>query len=137
MSRKNDKPVTDDPLKEARDKAIEPTIEAKLSQSLKDSMLFFVFDQICASIAEEEGSNDELTFHKQFFNQWKSFVNSSMIKEDLEMVQEQLSTDQNIFMNLLSDNDKIIESTEIYQEKYYEILSKIELLFFENFKDIE
>ena len=122
-------------LDKHRDKALDPVIEQKLFESLSQSMLFFVFDQVCNFIADEEGREEKLGVHRAFFNEWKAFVNENIIKEDLAIVNKKLLSDHNIFYNVLSNKDETIESTEIYQEKYYKILADLEKNFFENFED--
>jgi mannitol-1-phosphate/altronate dehydrogenase len=108
-------------------------IEEKLLNSLHSSMLYFVFDEICSFISEEDESGDHLDTHKHFFKTWKQFANKEIIKEDLLQVNEELNSDQNLFGNLLRNKGEKLQSTEAYQEKYNKILKAIEVKFFENF----
>lgn len=123
-----------DSSKKIRDQSIDPTVESKLINSLHASMLFFVFDQVCSFLAENDEAEDELIAHKQFFKEWKNYANSEIIQEDMKIVNKELNSDANLFSNVLRGDGHVSESTELYQEKYYSILSQIEKSFFNNFK---
>jgi hypothetical protein len=120
--------------KKARDLSLNSVVEEKLLNSLHASMLFFVFDHVCSLLSEESDSVDDLEVHREFFKEWKNFANAEIIQEDIKIVNKELNTDFNIFSNILKGDNYMSESTELYQEKYYSILSKIEKNFFRNFK---
>lgn len=126
--------MDEDKYKQIRDEMLDEPIEEKLIDNLHGSMLYFVFDHLCSLISEEENT-PRLETHKQFFKEWKQFANSEIIKNDLQIINNELNSDSNIFTNILIGDATMSESTEIYQQKYYEILNKVEKNFFENFKE--
>lgn len=129
MPRKKTKKIIDK-NKKIRDASIDATLEDKLLKNLQWSILMFTFNQICNFLNDEEDCPDPLFTQKEFFKHWKTFINNSLIKEDIEMINNHLNSDVNLFSAALSNDNEMIETTEIYQQKYYSILSKIEAIFF-------
>lgn len=114
--------------KEIRD-SLDSTLEQKFMLNLQWSMLFFCFNNIANHLNEEHEFTDNKHVHKEFIKNWKKFVNESITKNDLKTINDILNSPKNIFYSALQNNDEITESTEIYQEKYNNIISKIEKFF--------
>jgi hypothetical protein len=113
--------------KEIRD-SMDQTLEKKFMLNLQWSMLFFCFNHIANSINEE---NDFSKNHvqKEFIKTWKNFAHNNIAKTDLEIINNILNSPKNVFYSVLQNSNEITESTEIYQEKYNEMLNKIEQFF--------
>jgi hypothetical protein len=126
-----------DKNKKMRDASIDVTLQEKLLKNLQWSILMFTFNQICNFLNEEEEATDPFFTQKEYFKQWKSFINNNVIKEDIEMINNHLNSDLNLFSAALSNDNEMIETTEIYQQKYYSILSKIESIFLDSIKGSE
>jgi hypothetical protein len=97
-------------------------------QNLQWSMLFFCFNYIANHINEENDFNNNHV-HKEFIKTWKKFAHSNIANSDLKIINEILNSPKNVFYSALQNSDEVTESTEIYQEKYNNILSKIEKFF--------
>lgn len=110
--------------------SMDQTLETKFMQNLQWSMLFFCFNQV-ANMINEENDFKEKYVHKEFIKSWKKFAHNNIAKSDLEIINNILNSPKNIFYSALQNSDEITESTEIYQEKYNNILSKIEKFFLE------
>jgi len=119
-----------DKNKALRDNALDATLEEKLMKNLQWSMTVFCFNQICDLLNEDEDIVEPGFTQKEYFKQWKKFINDSLIKEDIKNINIQLNSDINLFTAALTNQHEMIESTEIYQQKYYSILNKIENFFF-------
>lgn len=117
--------------KEARD-ALDLTIETKFLSNLQWSMLFFVFNQICHLINQENELDDSNHAQLEFIKTWKKFAYSEIANEDLKVINDVLNSPKNIFYSALQNYDEVSESTEIYQEKYDAIIKKIENFFLKN-----
>lgn len=115
--------------KELRD-SMDQTLETKFMQNLQWSMLFFCFNYI-ANYINEENEFKEKHVHKEFIKTWKKFAHNNIAMSDLKMINDILNSPKNIFYSALQNSNEITESTEIYQEKYNNILSKIEKFFLE------
>lgn len=113
--------------KQLRD-SMDQTLEQKFMTNLQWSMLFFCFNYIANHINEENDFKKKHV-HKEFIKTWKKFANTNIVSSDLKIINEILNSPKNIFYSALQNNDEITESTEIYQEKYNNILSKIEKFF--------
>lgn len=113
--------------KQLRD-SMDETLETKFMQNLQWSMLFFCFNYIANHINEENDFKQKHV-HKEFIKSWKKFAHNNITKSDLKIINEILNSPKNIFYTALQNNDEVTESTEIYQEKYNNILSKIEKFF--------
>ena len=109
--------------KEARD-SMDSTLENKFMTNLQWSMLFFCFDNI-AEIINEENEFKKKHVQKEFIKNWKNFAHNSITKLDLKIINDILNSPKNIFYSALQNKDEVTESTEIYQEKYNNILNKI------------
>lgn len=118
--------------KEARD-SMDLTLENKFMTNLQWSMLFFCFDNI-AEIMNEENEFKKKHVQKEFIKSWKNFAHNSITKSDLKIINDILNSPKNIFYSALQNKDEVTESTEIYQEKYNNILNKIEKFFLEALK---
>jgi hypothetical protein len=121
-----------DKHKEIRDTAMDTLLEEKLMENLKWSMLFFVFNHVCLMLSQDEdGEIQEKpgALQKEFFKSWKNFANQKLIAPDMEMINSKLNSDVNLFSSVLRGENELTESTEVYQEKYYAVLQKIESLF--------
>ena len=118
--------------KETRD-SMDSTLENKFMTNLQWSMLFFCFDNM-AEIINEENEFKEKRVQKEFIKNWKHFAHNSITKSDLKIINDILNSPKNIFYSALQNNDEVTESTEIYQEKYNNILNKIEKFFLEALK---
>ena len=110
--------------------SMDQTLETKFMQNLQWSMLFFCFNQV-ATMINEENDFKEKYVHKEFIKSWKKFAHNNIAKSDLEVINNILNSPKNVFYSALQNSDEITESTEIYQEKYNNILSKIEKFFLE------
>jgi hypothetical protein len=119
--------------KQLRD-SMDQTLETKFMENLQWSMLFFCFNQIASHI-NEENDFKEKHVHKEFIKTWKKFANESIAGSDLKIINDILNSPKNIFYSALQNNDEITESTEIYQEKYNLIISKIEQFFLNSIKN--
>lgn len=126
-----------DKNKKIRDDSIDATLEDKLLKNLQWSILMFTFNQICNFFNEEEEATDPLFTQKEFFKHWKTFINNNLIKEDIAMINNELNSDINLFSAALSNDNEMIETTEIYQQKYYSILSNIEKIFLNSIIETE
>lgn len=115
--------------KELRD-SMDQTLEHKFMQNLQWSMLFFCFNHIANSINEENEFKNNYV-HKQFIKTWKKFAHQNIASSDLKIINEILNSPKNVFYSALQNNDEVTESTEIYQEKYNNMLNKIEKFFLE------
>jgi len=114
--------------KEMRDD-LDSNLESKFMQNLQWSMLFFVFNQIANNINQENEFSEENIMQKQFIKSWKKFAHINIVKSDLKVINDILNSPKNIFYTALQNDDEITESTEIYQEKYNDIINKIEEFF--------
>jgi hypothetical protein len=112
--------------KENRDQ-LNSTIKEKLLGNLQWSMLFFIFNRM----GSRNGATD---FPKEFFKGWKKFAAQNVIKKDLQTINDVLNSPKNIFHSLLQNKHETIESTEIYQEKYNQIMKEIETFYFKSIK---
>jgi hypothetical protein len=110
--------------------SMDQTLEHKFMQNLQWSMLFFCFNQV-SNIINEENNFKSKYVQKEFIKSWKKFAHNNITKSDLEIINNILNTPKNIFYAALQNNDEITESTEIYQEKYNNMLNKIEKFFLE------
>ncbi len=115
--------------------SLDSTLEQKFMLNLQWSMLFFCFNNIANHLNEENEFSDRHYVHKQFIKSWKKFVNESITKNDLKTINDILNSPKNIFYSALQNNDEITESTEIYQEKYNNIILKIEKFFLQSVKN--
>jgi hypothetical protein len=113
--------------KDLRD-SMDQTLEHKFMQNLQWSMLFFCFNQLANSINEENEFKEKYV-HKEFIKTWKKFAHKNIASSDLKIINDILNSPKNVFYSALQNSDEITESTEIYQEKYNNILSKIERFF--------
>jgi hypothetical protein len=113
--------------KQLRD-SMDETLETKFLQNLQWSMLFFCFNYIANHINEENEFKEKYV-HKEFIKTWKKFANQNIASSDLKIINDILNSPKNVFYSALQNNNEITESTEIYQEKYNNILSKIEKFF--------
>jgi 5-bromo-4-chloroindolyl phosphate hydrolysis protein len=113
--------------KKVRD-SMDETLETKFMQNLQWSMLFFCFNSIANNI-NEENEFAEKYVHKEFIKTWKKFANQNIASSDLKMINDILNSPKNVFYSALQNSNEITESTEIYQEKYNNILNKIEKFF--------
>ncbi|MEY4342450.1 MAG: hypothetical protein RL736_243 [Pseudomonadota bacterium] len=117
-----------DIYKDVRD-SMDPTLEHKFMNNLQWSMLFFVFNQIANKINEEHEFDEQNSMQKQFIKSWKKFAHVNIAKTDLKIINDILNSPKNIFNSALQNDNEITESTEIYQEKYNDIINKIEEFF--------
>jgi hypothetical protein len=107
---------------------MDETLEKKFMQNLQWSMLFFCFNQIANHINEENNFKKKYV-HQEFIKTWKKFANQNISSVDLKIINDILNSPKNVFYSALQNNNEISESTEIYQEKYNNILNKIEKFF--------
>ena len=117
---------------------LDSVIENKLRENLKWSMLFFIFNFITSNADgkdKDPSSNNSIV--KTFFKNWKKHACDNVVKKDLEAINSILNSPKNIFHSILQNSTETIESTEIYQEKYNNILKKIEEFYFDNFSDMK
>jgi hypothetical protein len=113
--------------KELRD-SMDSTLEQKFMANLQWSMLFFCFNQIANHINQENDYKEKYV-HKEFIKTWKKFAHNNIVKSDLKIINDILNSPKNIFYSALQNKDEITESTEIYQQKYNNMLNKIEKFF--------
>ena len=108
--------------------SMDQTLEQKFMTNLQWSMLFFCFNCISNNLNEE---NDFSKMHvqKEFIKTWKKFAHKNIASSDLKIINDILNSPKNVFYSALQNNDEITESTEIYQEKYNNMLNKIEQFF--------
>lgn len=114
--------------KKDRDR-LNSSLEEKFMANLQWSMLFFVFSQIANNLNQENDLNEEEQVQKQFIKSWKKFAHLNITKSDLKIINDILNSPKNIFYSALQNDDEITESTELYQEKYNNIINKIEQFF--------
>lgn len=114
--------------------SMDETLELKFMQNLQWSMLFFCFNYIANHINEENDFKKQYV-HKEFIKTWKKFAHQNIASSDLKIINDILNSPKNVFYSALQNNDEITESTEIYQEKYNNILSKIENFFINTLKN--
>jgi hypothetical protein len=115
--------------KDLRD-SMDDVLEQKFMLNLQWSMIFFCFSQVSDIINnQQEFKNNHV--QKEFIKSWKKFAHNNITKSDLKMINEILNSPKNVFYSALQNNDEVTESTEIYQEKYNNILNKIEKFFTE------
>jgi|688.fasta_scaffold794467_1 hypothetical protein len=112
---------------------IDELIEKKLFDNLKWSMLLFVFNQVCDNVAND-GEDNKISTQKLFFKEWKKFVITNMVQDDLNTINKTLNSPLNMFFSVLQNKGDEIKTTEEYQEKYNKIIKKIEKEFNENFE---
>lgn len=112
---------------------IDDLIEKKLFDNLKWSMLVFIFNYICNQINKEEEYAKKTSAQKLFFKEWKKFAVNNIIKNDLDTINKVLNSPYNIFYSVLQNKGEEINTTEDFQEKYNNIIKKIEQQFNENF----
>jgi len=108
--------------------SMDETLEKKFMLNLQWSMLFFSFNYIANHINEENEFKEKYV-QKEFIKTWKKFANQNIASSDLKIINDILNSPKNVFYSALQNSDEITESTEIYQEKYNNILSKIEKFF--------
>lgn len=113
--------------KELRD-SMDSTLEYKFMSNLQWSMLFFCFNNVANSINEENDFSKNYV-QKQFIKTWKKFAHNNITKSDLKIINEILNSPKNVFYSALQNDNEVTESTEIYQEKYNNMLNKIEKFF--------
>ncbi len=113
--------------KQLRD-SMDQTLETKFMQNLQWSMLFFCFNYIANNINEEHEFKTQHV-HKEFIKTWKKFAHQNIASSDLKVINEILNSPKNVFYSALQNSNEVTESTEIYQEKYNNILTKIENFF--------
>jgi hypothetical protein len=113
--------------KELRD-SIDLTLEEKFMTNLQWSMLFFCFNQLSESI-NEENEFKEKHVQKEFIKNWKKFAHNNITNSDLKIINDILNSPKNVFYSALQNKNEVTESTEVYQEKYNNILKKIEKFF--------
>lgn len=121
--------------KELRD-SMDQTLEIKFMNNLQWSMLFFCFNYIANTI-NEENNFDKKHVHREFIKTWKKFAHKNIASFDLKIINDILNSPKNIFYSALQNKDEITESTEIYQEKYNNILSQIEKFFLQTIDNQE
>jgi len=113
--------------KDFRD-SMDQTLETKVMSNVQGSLLFFCFNNIANHINQENDFKKKYV-QKEFIKSWKKFAHNNIAKSDLKTINEILNSPKNIFYAALQNNDEITESTEIYQEKYNNMLNKIEKFF--------
>jgi hypothetical protein len=113
--------------KNTRD-SMDQTLETKFMQNLQWSMLFFCFNYIANHINEENEFKNKHV-HKEFIKTWKKFAHNNIAGGDLKIINDILNSPKNIFYSALQNSNEITESTEIYQEKYNNIMNQIESFF--------
>lgn len=119
--------------KDHRD-GLDPTVEQKFMLNLQWSMIFFCFNFINDLIAKENDIQDKNQIKIEFIKKWKHFAQNNIARQDLEIINNILNSPKNTFYAALKNDDEIMESTEIYQEKYNSILQKIEKFFLDTLK---
>jgi hypothetical protein len=113
--------------KDLRD-SMDQTLETKFMQNLQWSMLFFCFNYIANHINEENEFKNKHV-HKEFIKTWKKFAHQNIASSDLKIINDILNSPKNVFYSVLQNSNEVTESTEIYQEKYNNMLNKIEKFF--------
>jgi|LakMenE18May11ns_1017448.scaffolds.fasta_scaffold9957139_2 hypothetical protein len=108
--------------------SMDQTLETKFMQNLQWSMLFFCFNYI-ANYINNENDFKEKHVHKEFIKTWKKFAHQNIAGYDLKIINDILNSPKNVFYSALQNKDEITESTEIYQEKYNNIVNQIEKFF--------
>jgi hypothetical protein len=113
--------------KQLRD-SMDETLEKKFMQNLQWSMLFFCFNSIANHINDENKFNEKYV-QNEFIKTWKKFAHKNIVSYDLKIINEILNSPKNVFYSALQNSNEVTESTEIYQEKYNNILNQIENFF--------
>lgn len=108
--------------------SMDNTLETKFMQNLQWSMLFFCFNTVANQINEAHDFKEKHV-QKEFIKTWKKYANNNIASFDLKIINDILNSPKNIFYSALQNSDEVTESTEIYQEKYNTMLSKIEKFF--------
>jgi hypothetical protein len=121
--------------KDLRD-SMDQTLETKFMNNLQWSMVFFCFNHIANMINEENDFNNKYV-HKEFIKTWKKFAYQNIASSDLKVINDILNSPKNVFYAVLQNKNEVTESTEIYQEKYNNILSKIEKFFLQTISNQE
>jgi len=115
---------------------LELVMETKLRENLKWSMIFFVFNFVVSEIEKKHKDSESDKYSKditkQFFRNWKKYATENLVKKDLETINSILNSPKNIFYSTLQNSGDIIESTELYQEKYNNIFKLVENFYSEN-----
>jgi hypothetical protein len=112
---------------------LEILMETKLRDSLKWSMLFFIFNYINHQLNTENKHKDPSeNISNKFFKNWKKHTCENLINKDLATINSILNSPKNIFYSILKNSGDTIESTELYQEKYNQILKKVEDFYLHN-----
>jgi hypothetical protein len=119
--------------KDSDSASIDELIEKKLFDNLKWSMLLFVFNQVCDNLVNDN-EEKSISTQKLFFKEWKKFVISNIVQDDLSIINKTLNSPLNMFFSVLQNKGDEIKTTEEYQEKYNKIIKKIEKEFNENFQ---
>ena len=115
---------------------LDSVIESKLRENLKWSMLFFVFNYIVLELSKKEkDTKSTKDISNKFFKNWKKYACDHLIKKDLETINSILNSPKNIFYSILQNSGDAIQSTELYQEKYNNILKKVEQFYTHNMSD--
>lgn len=114
-------------------------METKLMNSLQWSMLFFIFRHAVNDILTKNQSNNDFNktlkdqeIYKDFFKNWKILALENIVKNDINNINNILNSPKNMFHAILQNQNETIESTELYQDKYNEMLKKIENFFCKN-----
>jgi hypothetical protein len=112
---------------------LDSVMESKLRENLKWSMLFFVFNYITSELEKKEKDTDSnINISNKFFKNWRKHTCENLVKKDLETINSILNSPKNIFYSILQNSGDTIESTELYQEKYNNILKKVEEFYTHN-----
>ena len=106
------------------DSSLEEAMEKKLIDNLRWSMIFYCFTKICQyeTDNEEQAKASMLDFIKG----WKKFTADTLVQDDLNTINKILNSPKNIFHSALLNKNESIHTTELYQEKYNNLLKKIE-----------
>lgn len=107
---------------------MDQTLEQKFMVNLQWSMLFFSFNYIANHI-NEENEFKKNHVQKEFVKTWKKFAHQNIANSDLKIINDILNSPKNVFYSALQNDNEVTESTEIYQEKYNNLLNKIEKFF--------
>jgi len=110
--------------------SMDETLENKFMTNLQWSMLFFCFNQL-SELINEENEFKEKHVQKEFIKNWKKYAHNNITNSDLKIINDILNSPKNVFYSALQNKNEVTESTEIYQEKYNNILNKIEKFFLE------
>jgi hypothetical protein len=110
--------------------SMDDVLEQKFMLNLQWSMIFFCFSQVSDIINNQQEFKSNHV-QKEFIKSWKKFAHNNITKSDLKMINDILNSPKNVFYSALQNSDEVTESTEIYQEKYNNILNKIEKFFTE------